>query len=142
MAEPQQVSRPDDSTLSIMMSHFIHLDQVMWSRVQWLIAIQTAAIGGAYALGTDNHDISSAVVLCVCAFVTVILLFMMRRDEVIRDANLPLLKTLHPEFIFSPKLSKGAPLKGRQLNAILFFSFLVMDLVGATFVVLFPILFK
>ncbi|MBO1272663.1 MULTISPECIES: hypothetical protein [Shewanella] len=140
MIEPQQTTRPDDSTLSIMMSHFIHLDQVMWNRVQWLIAIQTAAIGGAYALKSDPHN--SAVVLCLCAFVTVILLLMMRRDEVIRDANLPLLKTLHPQFTFSPKCSKGAPLKGRQLNGILFFSFLLIDLFGAIIFIMVPATIK
>ncbi|MDF0534850.1 hypothetical protein KDN34_07405 [Shewanella yunxiaonensis] len=127
--EPKKQLRPDTDTLGIMMQHFTHLDGVMWNRVQWLIAIQTAAIGGSYALKADPHN--SGFVLCLCAFVTIILLLMMRRDEVIRDANLPLLRTLHPDFTFSPKWSKGAPLKGRQLNNILFFSFLFMDLFGA-----------
>ncbi|GGF72870.1 hypothetical protein [Alteromonas lipolytica] len=124
-----KVERPDTETLSVMMSHFIHLDEMMWHRVQWFIALQIASIGGAYALKAD--PVNSAFILGLCSFVTVILWLMMKRDEVIRDANKHFLELLHAGFTLSPKLKLPAPFKGRTLNNVLFLCFILFDLLIA-----------
>jgi len=124
----------------------------MWNRIQWLIAIQTAAIGGSYALKSSPNN--SAIILGLCTFVTIVLFLMMRRDAAIRDSNKLLLEKMGEDLIapcnytnyenreikfeFSPKLKWHAPLKGRWLNALIFLSFIALDISGIVISLKYP----
>ena len=75
------------------LSFYAHRDNLMWSRTQIIIAVQAAVIGGAYVLGHRELVLAVCLLLLGVAL-TIIAMFLMARDEELREANTPLLKAL------------------------------------------------
>ena len=152
MTHSDDWNRVAAASFSAGMTHFVHLDRTMWSRVQYLGLVQAAAFTTAYAFRGSHRYIACGVFLMAMSL-TAILYFMMRRDEAIRDANRPLLELLGRElseyllkgvtgaipaaFAFGPKPSWPASFRGRDLNVALFCLFVALDLAAIVYLLLF-----
>jgi len=122
-----------------------HHDRMIWSRVQTLIAVQGAVIGGSYAIG--NHRLAG-VFLLGGAILSLVIYQLVVRDQKDRDANDPLLERignlLLPEdtgdrppgrlekarrvFMSAPPPKQFPFLRGRYLIRMVLWVFIAFDL--------------
>ena len=65
------------------MDEIIHQDQLMWSRTQWLVAIQAGAFAAMYSVRSECMLVWGVFVLAL--LLTVFLLFLVELDRRIRD---------------------------------------------------------
>lgn len=69
---------PKDSGIyRALMSHYIHYDSQFWSRIQILLAIQSAALASSYSL---RHLMLGPFILIVGVLFTIAILFLINRD--------------------------------------------------------------
>jgi len=134
----------DSGFFRAVLAHYLHLDRIMWSRMQYLGLVQAAAISGSYSLHSMDAMMAAVVLLLLSSVVSLLLLLMMRRDEYIRDSNRNLLTKLGSDlaqtqykevmFILSPEPDwKTLWLRGRHYNLILFCLFILVDLGGVVY---------
>jgi hypothetical protein len=134
----------DSGFFRALMAYYIHQNQLMWSRVQILIAIQAGVLGGAYTL--RKLVVIDVVMLVFGALLTVFLLFMMRRDEQIRDANIGLLESMARSFSGTPFQLRPPPsgparFRASVISRFAFYLFIVVDIVVALLLVFRPDVF-
>jgi hypothetical protein len=110
-------------TPSEIVSYAIHQDNLMWSRLQTLGIVQVAALSGAYALRADTGLALS--VLALGVVFTMLLLFLLKRDQLMRDK----LEEQVPDLDYGVHRCWCAPLKGREVASLLFAGLFIVDIV-------------
>ncbi len=68
-----------------------HHERMLWSRVQTLIAVQAAVIGGSYAIG--NHQLAG-LFMVAGAVLSLVVYELVSKDLLDRDANLAVINEL------------------------------------------------
>lgn len=81
---------------SALMSHYLHQDNLLWSRVQILIAVQGAILVAGFSL--RGHWLSSAIML-LGALLTSLVMILVFLDQTVRDSNLAILDKLAEKFL-------------------------------------------
>ncbi len=134
-----------DALYSALISMKIHQDNLLWSRVQILIAIQGAVITGSYFLRTTWI---SYLLLLNGIFLTILLIFLVSKDQNDRDSNNDLVnelgiklipkdinKRVYKKYIklsyipFSTKYKwKNIPIKGGFIIGLVLWTFVVLDI--------------
>jgi hypothetical protein len=111
---------------------------MMWSRLQFFVFIQGGVLSGAYAMRGTPFVANGLLGLGV--FLSLLVLFMFNRDEMIRDANRELLercgRALSPHFPDLPdhpfRLSVDtawpAPFSASKIARLAFLLFIAIDL--------------
>lgn len=123
MVEENSKSREVSKLYAPLMSYYLHQDHLMWSRIQTVIAVQAGSLGGAYTIRQDSPYI--AVLLMVLGVIlTVLLYFLLKRDEQIRDV---IEKFMGSPFPLIPEPSWPALLRGRSIIRIVFTLLLFVD---------------
>lgn len=90
--KPSAGSSQDATLYTAILRHYLHQDAMMWSRVQLLIAIQAGVLAGSVGL-RGNSRLAAAVLLLGASF-TLLIFWLVLKDELDRDVNLPLLDAL------------------------------------------------
>lgn len=104
----------------------IHEDRLKWSRLQALAAVQAGVLAASYAV---RHDLWFATSIVVAGIIlSVLLFFLMQRDQLIRDANIRLVSGI----VTDPPRRWFAPLRGREILRI---AFVVLVFVDFSFIV-------
>ncbi len=107
----------------------LHQDTLLWSRVQWLTAIQSAALAGIYLV---RHDRCVSLLLAVLAIaLTFLLLMIAERDH--HQATQAFLQCGIPE---TPVDRSGLrSIRGLVLNRLIYSALILADVVLASLVV-------
>jgi|GEM_PF-1623186 len=91
------------------LSFILHQDNLMWSRIQIMHAVQFAGLAAAYAV--DDKAAVSIAILIVTATLTLLAFCLLRRDRIIQGELLD----LHPQFGWSSPRKWHTPLKGSEV---------------------------
>ena len=102
-------------------NYYLYQDGLMWRRLQLLGTIQVAALAGAYALMPDKPVALS--ILSLGIFLSLIIFLLLRRDQAYRIY----IEGKIPEFEMRVPRIWDAPLRGREIIWILFFSLVIAD---------------
>ena len=106
---------------SDVLSYCIHQDSLMWSRLQTIGVVQVGALSAAYALQCEKWLSLSIILLGI--MLTLLVFFLLKRDELVRTANEKLLCGLN----FTRPRRWYAPLKGREVAWIIVGVLLLSD---------------
>jgi hypothetical protein len=90
------------------LSFILHQDNLMWSRLQTMQAVQLAGLAAAYALRCQAS--LSVAIVSLTALLTLLAFCLLRRDFVIQERILD----RFPQFEWSASRRVHAPLKGRE----------------------------
>jgi hypothetical protein len=95
MASPTDIDMDErlriDGLYRALMALRIHKDRMIWNRVQLLIALRGAVLGGSYAIGA--HQLA-ALFLGAGALLSLVIYALVRRDQLDRDINNETLEAL------------------------------------------------
>ena len=98
-----QESVKADGFYRALISLRIHQDRLLWSRVQLLIAVQGAVIGGSYAIG--DHFLAGSILFA--GFVLSLVIHeLVAKDQIDRDVNLKLIDQLG-NLLIPEEIKKG-----------------------------------
>ena len=122
---------------SSLVAHHLHQDRMIWSTIQWVLAIQAAVLGGMYAV-SRTENILYVPLLGLCGlFVTVAVLFFVRKTVADARVNEALMESLQKLLIdFSGLNHHSCRVKmtqdnmkptGRTIIYSLLFAFALMD---------------
>ena len=104
------------------LSFVLHQDNLMWSRIQTMQAVQLAGLGGCYAL-RDTVWLAISI-LFLGAMLTVLVFCILKRDQLIRDKLLPASK-----LDWRVPLTWYAPITGTQVTWMILIVLLLADMV-------------
>ncbi len=68
-----------------LMTYYIHQDALLWSRVQWLIALQAGVLTAGFS---QRHNWIGPTIMVLGAILTILILFLLLKDQDDRDGNL------------------------------------------------------
>ena len=117
MSDDADKSKLSEAQKSAKHDYSIHQDNLFWSRVQTLMAIQTGTLAGSYYLAYEKQD-NLEVAWCLTALgviLTALLWIIAERDQLHRHKSL--LASEVPETIINPgfplNLNGGSAVRGR-----------------------------
>jgi hypothetical protein len=88
MTEAPKSDPLDDAQKAAKHAYSVHQDQLVWSRVQTLIAVQTGTLAGTYYLGREPADFTAASLLTALGlFLTALLWVVVERDQLHREKS-------------------------------------------------------
>ena len=111
---------PDNDT----MSFILHQDNLMWNRLQTIGVIQIGALSAAY--GVRNVTWLSLCILALGIILTILIFFLLKRDELQRMKIEKEFKKLDYHRV---DRKWYAPLTGKEIAWILILTLLISDLV-------------
>ena len=77
----------DAEYYSARLSHYIHYDQQMWSRIQTLLVVEGAVLMSSYALLYICPRYLSPIIMLFGILLVIIIALLIKRDEENRDFN-------------------------------------------------------
>jgi len=101
----------------------MHQDNLFWSRIETLIAVQGGILAGSYALGQENILLALPLVIAG-AFITILLFSIAERDQLMRDQAFRESKVPPTEIV----AQWHTPFRGRSLVRAVFIMLLIADL--------------
>ena len=122
----------DSGLYRALLSHYVHQDRLLWSRVQLLIAIQGAVLAGSYSL--RDHWLAFGILLAG-SVITILLILLVEKDQRDRDMNLGIMDILGHRLL--PADLREQPIlmtsswiiRGRWLLRIVLWAFVVLDVI-------------
>ncbi len=121
--ESRQVASSKSLSKSELLLFFLHQDNLMWSRLQTMGVIQIGAISSAYALRSTRW--LSLSILFFGIVLTLLLFFLMKRDELMRTRIEEQLGALD----YRVFRKWYAPIKGSEAAWIIIISLLAVDVI-------------
>lgn len=140
-----------------LMAHATHQDNLLWGRIQTLVAIQAASIAASYAM-RETRWLASSIMMAAALFTVVVVMFV-KLDAADRNINFRLMDEL-AKMIVPVDVARAAGLpadaeyvvgftaprkawrpKARQLLYVAFTLFIVADLLLAAAYICWPTLF-
>jgi len=112
----------DDMTLDGALSFILHQDNMMWSRIQTMEAVQLAGLAAAYAVRCQPA--LSIAIVSLAAVLTLLVFCLLRRDAMIQTELL----AKFPKLGWSAPRKWDAPLKGREVTWIFLAILLTADI--------------
>jgi len=120
--EPEKlVANPDskvsqDQVYNWLTRYYLHQDQLSWSRLQTIVAVEASALAASFYLDGKNEGVASwapMVALVFGSVVTFLLWLAVYRDWEIRDYTRKHLDTVHATF--GLRMTSERPITGRKL---------------------------
>lgn len=87
---PQAVSEGD--IYHFLISHWQHHNELSWSKLNVILALETATLAGSFSI---KEELLKCSLLVIGTIVGLIIYKLMRRDWHVRDYHLPLLDKIH-----------------------------------------------
>jgi len=112
--------KANQENYSAKMSFFLHQDNLFWSRLQTLGIIQISVLGSSF--GLKSCKIISLLILILGIILSLLLFFLLKRDELIKDE---LSNELNLDYGVNRRWY--APLKGREITWFLITILLAAD---------------
>ena len=119
----QEESSKSAPLRSELFSFFLHQDNLMWNRLQTLGVVQIGALSSAYGLRTTRW--LSLCTLVLGFFLTLLIFFLLKRDELIRMK----IEKQHDQLEYSVPRVWYAPIKGREATWIIVGGLLAADVI-------------
>lgn len=89
--ENTEEAEADSGLYRALISHYLHQDRLLWSRVQLLVAVQGAVLAGSYSL---RYHWLAIGILSMGVVLTILLILLIEKDQRDRDVNLGILDAL------------------------------------------------
>ena len=118
---PKNVS--ENEIYKFVTSHWQHQNQLSWSRLYVLLALEFAVLGGAFS----TRGLVGIGAVIVGTFVGFIIYCLMKRDWIVRDQHLQLLDKVHSPLGISMKPTGGKFSNGEFFLNTLFLTLLVTN---------------
>lgn len=106
-----------------LLSFGIHQDRLKWSRVQTFVALQVAVLGGSYSISARDPALSACMLILGMAL-TILLFFLIQRDQRVRDANICRVTGLQTD----PGRIWFSPMRGREVVWVVFLLLILVDI--------------
>jgi hypothetical protein len=104
------------------LSFILHQDNLMWSRIQTIEAVQLAGLAASYTV--RSQPLLAITTASLTALLTLLVFCLLRRDAMIQTELL----VKFPQFEWSAPRKWDAPLKGREVTWLVLVILLTADI--------------